>query len=83
MNIISDASDVKFLLLSREDDGNVGYWIADVQHNGWDIVEEFVWPANMTENVLIEWLERLISEGKITVADAIRCGIYNGNKKYN
>lgn len=74
--MMSTAKDVKLLLLSREDDGGIGYWIADVQHNGWDIVEQFVWPTGLTENVLIEWLERLISEGKITVADAIRCAVY-------
>jgi hypothetical protein len=70
--MFDQGKDLKLFLLTR--DGN--YWVAEVQHNGWEVIEEFVWSANKTENILINWLERLIAEGKITVADAIRVGVY-------
>lgn len=71
--------DTKFLLQTRPDfNGNPAYWIAKAHHNDWDIVEEFTWKAGASENLLIEWLERLIAENKIDVADAIRVAIYYG-----
>lgn len=65
-------TDVKLFLQTQ----NGEFWVTNVHHNGWETVEEFTWLANSTESELIEWLERLVGENKITVADAIRVGIY-------
>jgi hypothetical protein len=74
--MFDQGKDLKLFLLTR--DGS--YWVAEVQHNGWEVIEEFVWFPDKTENIFIDWLERLIAESKITVADAIRAGVYYGQR---
>lgn len=69
-------TDVKLFLQTCDGE----FWVANVHHNGWEIVEEFTWLSESSDVDLIKWLERLVEENKITIADAIRVGVYYGQK---